>query len=108
MKITRALLLSSKGQAEAWECPKVGDWFGRPIYRARYRYLVEDRYQGSNLRFSIFRVRQEVDEDGKRLNVVDQEPHVEETHDDMEKLIDYLRRFQIDSDDIWEPVEEEA
>ena len=107
MRITRALLLSSRKQAEAWERPQVGsNIFGQALYETMYRYLVDDRYDGGNLRFRIFRVCHEQDEQGKSRNVVASEAHVEETFNDMEKLIDFLQQHQIDVESAWAPVEE--
>lgn len=102
MKITRALLLSSKKQAELWEHEPYG------IFKRRtYRYLVEDRYGGANLRFSIFCVRQEQEKGTVRMqDIVATEPHVEESFSDMGKLINFLHRYQIDFQECWQPVED--
>jgi hypothetical protein len=106
MKITRALLLSSQKQAEAWERPQVGtNIFGQPLYETKYRFLVDDLHDGGNIRFRIFCVHREKDEQEKWRTVIAQDPHVDETFEDMGKLINFLRRYQIDFETQWEPVE---
>lgn len=101
MRVTRALLLSSQKQAESWE------YTGPGILRwKKYRYLVEDRYDGSNIRFRVFRVHQERDKESTRvMNIVKEEPHVDETFANRGELINFLHRYQIDAENSWEPVE---
>ena len=101
MKVTRALLLSSKNQAEAWEYTPTA------LFRwESYRYLVDHRQDSGNIRFSIFCVHQEPEKGTVRqYDIVAPEPHVEETFEDMGRLINFLHRYQIDFDNIWEPVE---
>lgn len=101
MKITRALLLSSKKQAEAWEYAK-----GGIFARKAYRYLVEER-EGGSLRFCIFCVHQEPEEGTTRTrDVVADRPHVERSFDATGDLLTFLHRYQIDMQESWQPVED--
>lgn len=102
MKITRALLLSSKKQAESWEFSPGG------IFRWKiYRYLIYDRYNGDDFRFKIFCVHQESVEGTTRLrDIIARDAHVDETFSSMGDLINFLRRYQIDFENNWQPVEE--
>lgn len=110
MKITRALLLSSKKQAESWERPQVGqNIFGMALYETKYRYLVDDPGTGSAFRFRIFCVSQETYTDARAQertrNKVAEMPHVDLTFRDAGELINFLRRYQIDFEEAWQPVE---
>lgn len=105
MKITRALLLSSQKQAEAWERPQVGqNIFGMALYETKYRYLVDDQGEDGKYRFRVYCVHQERKED-RLCNVVAPEAHVDEVLSDTAALINFLRRYQIDFESAWQPVE---
>jgi len=104
MKITRALLLSSQKQAESWERTPNGHVFMFSLFKTEYRYLVTKGEEGS-LRFQIFCVSQHKNEDGSTRNVVAEHSHLDEFFGDMGKLINFLRRYQIDFETAWQPVE---
>lgn len=105
MKITRALLLSSKKQAESWERTFLGSFIVAQ-YRTDYRYLVTDQRQNSGqVRIQIFRVTQK-EHEGKKYNVLADEPHVEETFEDIDGLTRFLCEHKINVEDDWHPVED--
>jgi hypothetical protein len=103
MNLTRALLLSSNRQAESFDRSESG------ILRwKRSRFLVEGNADQGPVRFSIFRVFQRMEMGSTRIHhVVADAPHVEKRFEDMDALIEFLRRSQIDPERSWEPVEEE-
>lgn len=103
MKITRALLLSSKKQAEAWERTLLSTFLVSQ-YRTDYRYLVAAK-DGDGFRLQIFRVSQRKHED-RTYNVLADEPHVEESFKDEGELMTFLREHRIDVEESWQPVEE--
>lgn len=111
MNIKRAILLSSKKQAEAWERAS-----GYLLFRSSapkiYRFLVTEGDERS-LRFQMYCVHHM--RDGKPLNdrklvvstdqeVVAEQAHFDEFFPDMGRLLNFLHRYQIDPD-MWEPVE---
>lgn len=108
MKITRALLLSSRKQAESWERAPGYLLFASSAPKI-YRFLVSRT--DDVLLFQIFCVRQEKREDSRKrdvtVDVVSDVEHVEIEFDDMGKLINFLRRYQIDFESAWQPVESE-
>lgn len=102
MKITRALLLSSQKQAESWEFSSSGG-----IFRWKtYRYLIDDQDEDGKYRFRIFCVHQEPEEGTTRSrDIVAPKAHVDELISDTAALLNYLRRYQIDFETTWQPVE---
>jgi hypothetical protein len=103
MKLTRALLLSSKHQADSYE--------GSGIFSisSTYRYLVTETADG--LRFQIFRMISEKYQDARKQERERRIPvttaHVDQTFQDIGELEDFLRRHQIDCEEQWRPVEDE-
>lgn len=115
MKITRALLLSSRKQAEAWEYAS-GFILFKSSSPKMYRFLVTQGDERS-LRFQIYCVSYlRGDEPVKRgslalsadQEVVAEQAHFDEFFNDMGRLRTFLHRYQIDADAIWEPVESES
>jgi hypothetical protein len=106
MKITRALLLSSQNQAEAWEREPGYILFASSAPKI-YRFLVSKI--GGKLFFQIYCVHQEVAAlDSLRhqmQDVIAAKPHVEIEFEDMGRLINFLHRYQINVDNCWQPVE---
>lgn len=104
MKITRALLLSSRKQAVSYE-PSGGLFVPSP-----YCYRVKD-LGDDGIRFQIFRMVSEdyVDDRNQqrtRRVTVDTQ-HVGEVFKDAGELINFLRRHEIDFESNWQPVESE-
>lgn len=105
MKLSRALLLSSKKQSEAWEFKATGSFFGIPLNRKMYRFLITDKRSSEKvLLFEIYCVRQE-EADGKITNIVADLPHISEMFANLGDLHIFLHRFQITEED-WSPVED--
>ena len=103
MKITRALLLSSKKQAEAWERAPGYILFASSAPKI-YRFLVSR--VGDMLRFQVFCVHQERQQDTQKVDIVADNAHVDIEFEDMGRLINFLHRFQIDFETAWSPVED--
>lgn len=106
MKITRALLLSSEKRAESYERAP-----GYLLFAARapktYRFLVSRT--DDVLLLQIFCVHQ-VRDSAQNMQIVDvvaDVAHVEIEFKDMGELINFLRRYQIDFENAWQPVESE-
>lgn len=106
MKVTRALLLSSRKQAEAWE--RASGYLLFPSSAPKtYRFLVTQGDERT-LRFQIFCVHQKRDS-AQHMQVVDvisPSAHVDIEFEDAGRLLNFLRRYEIDFENCWEPVEE--
>lgn len=109
MKITRALLLSSKKQAGLFEAQAEG----RGLFsktRNTYLYSVtRHRASGNGLIFEIYRITRETYIDNRKQECerdkIADTPHVHEAFKDAGELINFLRRYQIDFEERWQPVE---
>lgn len=101
MQLARALLLSSKNQAQAYEYLPV------PGLIPLYRFLITDKRETGEigLRFHIFCMRR-VEEQERVRYVLAELPHVDEVFEDLGRLQTFLHRFQIPLD-TWQPLEEE-
>jgi hypothetical protein len=103
MKITRALLLSSTQQAETWE-REPGFLLFASSAPKMYRFLVSK--EDDALRFQIFCVHQERGQDARVIDIVSPNAHVNIEFKNMGELINFLRRYQIDFEQAWSPLEE--
>ena len=110
MKITRALLLSSKQQACAYEQWPAGSILGISLFKTPYRFLATDkRLSGKGLLFEIHCVEQEVHTGDSgikvRRNRIVERPHIEKTFENEAELIQFLTDNGISIED-WMPIEE--
>lgn len=112
MALGRALLLSSKHQAEAFEQVQRSNGFFAYISN-RYRLVVSSDHSASpdaplhsNCTLEIFaRVVTGKDDKGNDVLAWAKEPHVT-INRDLSNLREYLKEYEFPSESGWEPVEE--